>query len=311
MRREKWRRVVRTSEGERKRGSGSSNESNHGLCFLPLVFFCMRIRAILYRCNILSITFPHGPANFSPLQPISNLVLLSLRPTTSVLLASLMGSCVSSTAHTTTVDTAPRQESSKNEFAMSNGATSPFVQARNGSLWLGDQPYRFASLNSPELLDGDVNQGFEVDDTMQSIAMGFGRPVTRTYTLRIKSVSSSGRFRSISISRLHVDLYAVYFRCWNRSGRVGRGHINGWNVSWGDWEWDEGRLIEFDYVLDSARRNGVKLIIPIINQDTGDESTNWVGNTRNLIAMKKGISLEQAKGVDWWTDGEMIERYAG
>ena len=114
---------------------------------------------------------------------------------------------------------------------------------------------------------------------MESIALGFGRPVTRTYTLRIKS------------------------------GRVGRGHINGWNAEWGDWEWDEGRLVEFDYVLDSAKRHGVKLIVPIINQDFGDESTNWVGNTRNLIAMKKGISLEQAKQVDWWTDHDMIERF--
>lgn len=220
-----------------------------------------------------------------------------------------MGSCVSSSAHSQPVNTAPRKESSKNEIAMSDGAHSSFVQARNGSLWLEGRPYCFASLNSPELLDGDVNQEFEVDDTMQSIAMGFGRPVTRTYTLRIKSVYFSSPFRSMAISRLHGDLYGQSdaARC-DRSGRVGRGHINGWNASWGDWEWDEGRLVEFDYVLDSAKRHGVKLIIPIINQDFGDESTNWVGNTRNLIAMKKGLSLEQAKNVDWWTDGEMIER---
>lgn len=36
--------------------------------------------------------------------------------------------------------------------------------------------------------------------------------------------------------------------------------------------WDEDRMKEMDLVLDEARKAGVKLIIPIINQDTGDES---------------------------------------
>lgn len=70
-----------------------------------------------------------------------------------------------------------------------------------------------------------------------------------------------------------------------RSKNVGRGHINGWNSSWGDWEWDSGRLQEMDRVLDSARRNGVRLIVPLLNQDYGDESTNWVGNHTDLIRM--------------------------
>lgn len=217
-----------------------------------------------------------------------------------------MGSCVSSSAHTTTAPHSGGKELSKNEIGMSESANAPFanvrhsfVQLRNSSLWLGSSPFRFASLNSPELLDGDVNAEFEVEDTMQSIAMGFGRAVTRTYTLRIKSVNSG--CTSIPLANLTPSTPC-------RSGRVARGHINGWNASWGDWEWDEGRLVEFDFVLDSARRHGVKLIIPIINQDFGDESTNWVGNTRNLIAMKKGISLEEAKSVDWWIDHEMIER---
>lgn len=38
--------------------------------------------------------------------------------------------------------------------------------------------------------------------------------------------------------------------------------------------WDEDRMKEMDLVLDEARKAGVKLIIPIINQDTGDESVS-------------------------------------
>ncbi|KAK4702672.1 mannan endo-1,4-beta-mannosidase, partial [Phenoliferia sp. Uapishka_3] len=115
---------------------------------------------------------------------------------------------------------------------------------------------------------------------MQTLSLGFARPVTRTYTLRIKS------------------------------GRVGRGHINGWREDWGDWEWDGDRLREFDQVLDEAYKAGVRLIIPIINQDYGGEDTNWVGNTTDLIRMRKGLSsLADAKKVDWWTDHQMIESF--
>ena len=64
-----------------------------------------------------------------------------------------------------------------------------FVTARDGSLFLDGQPFRFASLNAPELLDGDVNGPFEWRDTMQSLGMGFARSVTRTYTLRVRQGS--------------------------------------------------------------------------------------------------------------------------
>ena len=35
--------------------------------------------------------------------------------------------------------------------------------------------------------------------------------------------------------------------------------------------WDGGRLHEMDLVLAEAAKAGVKLIIPLINQDTGEE----------------------------------------
>lgn len=88
----------------------------------------------------------------------------------------------------------------------------PFVVVRNGQLELDDgTPFRFASLNAPELLD---NHEFEVEDTMRTLA-GFGRRVTRTYTLKIKGTSP-------------------------HFGDVG--HINGWDHTRGDWMYDENKF---------------------------------------------------------------------
>ncbi|ORY72563.1 glycoside hydrolase superfamily [Leucosporidium creatinivorum] len=165
----------------------------------------------------------------------------------------------------------------------SSNPSSPFIVARNGSLFLGNTPYRFAGLNAPELLDGDVNGPFEYANTFQSLSApgAFSRAVTRTYTLRIKSKN------------------------------VGRGHINGWNSGWGDWEWDEERLKEIDRVIAEAARYGVRLIIPIIS-NFDSEDTNWVGGWMDLIRLKKGFgSNEEAtrSGIDWWTDNEMLEAF--
>lgn len=89
-------------------------------------------------------------------------------------------------------------------------AGRPFVVLRDGLLALDDgTPFRFASLNAPELLDGHP---FEVEDTMRTLA-GFGRRVTRTYTLKIKGTSP------------HFG---------------DAGHINGWDHQKGDWIYDEG-----------------------------------------------------------------------
>ena len=89
-------------------------------------------------------------------------------------------------------------------------AGRPFVVIRNGQLALDDgTPFRFAALNAPELLDGHP---FEVEDTMRTLA-GFGRRVTRTYTLKIKGTSP------------HFG---------------DAGHFNGWDHQRGDWIFDEG-----------------------------------------------------------------------
>lgn len=65
--------------------------------------------------------------------------------------------------------------------------TNSFVTRKGSELYLDDQLFRFTSLNSPELLDGDVNGAFEVQDTFKSLSLqgSFGRSVTRTYTLRV------------------------------------------------------------------------------------------------------------------------------
>ncbi|GAA5863738.1 hypothetical protein JCM1840_005748 [Sporobolomyces johnsonii] len=192
-----------------------------------------------------------------------------------------MGACSSKSAH-------PQDHSADPSSNMTSSAPSPhashadsFVQRQGSTLTLDGQPYRFASLNAPELLDGDCNGPFEVADTFQSLAKegAFGAAVTRTYTLRIKSKN------------------------------IGRGHINGWSNEWNDWMWDSGRLQEMDLVLAEAAKHGVKLIIPIINQDTGEDS-NWVGSTADLTRYRYGLrSNDEARRVDWWTDHTMIESF--
>ncbi|GAA5848532.1 hypothetical protein JCM8547_004542 [Rhodosporidiobolus lusitaniae] len=156
-----------------------------------------------------------------------------------------------------------------------------FVERSGSSLTLGGQPFRFASLNAPELLDGDCNGEFEVRNTFEALAAenGFGTAVTRTYTLRIKSKN------------------------------IGRGHINGWSNEWNDWMWDAGRLEEMDFVLAEAAKHGVKLIIPLVNQDTGEDS-NWVGSTADLTRYRYGLGTnDEARKIDWWTDHTMIESF--
>lgn len=100
----------------------------------------------------------------------------------------------------------------------------PFVVLRDGQLMLDDgTPFRFASMNAPEVLDGHP---FEVEDTMRTLA-GFGRRVTRTYTLKIKGTSP------------HFG---------------DAGHIIGWDHRKSDWIYDEGSFKKVDlpsYLLHS------------------------------------------------------------
>ncbi|GAA5968157.1 hypothetical protein JCM11641_003752 [Rhodosporidiobolus odoratus] len=202
-----------------------------------------------------------------------------------------MGACTSSTAHpddnakASAAAPPPVNFSSRPDAQSSmtfHAATSDqFVERRGSQLFLSGQRFRFASLNAPELLDGDVNGEFEVEDTFAALAAqgGFATAVTRTYTLRIKSKN------------------------------IGRGHINGWSSEWNDWMWDSGRLKEMDFVLAEAARHGVKLIIPIINQDTGEDS-NWVGSTTDLIRYRYGLgNNDEARRVNFWEDQTMIESF--
>ncbi|GJN88588.1 hypothetical protein Rhopal_001554-T1 [Rhodotorula paludigena] len=199
-----------------------------------------------------------------------------------------MGACSSKSAHpaedSTPASHAPAASAPQQHFAMaqSHSARSDhFVERRGSDLFLAGERFRFASLNAPELLDGDVNGPFEVRDTLQALAAegAFGTAVTRTYTLRIKSKN------------------------------IGRGHINGWSAEWNDWMWDDGRLEEMDLVLAEAAKAGVKLIIPIVNQDTGEDS-NWVGSTADLTRYRYGLrSNDEARQIDWWTDHTMVESF--
>lgn len=134
---------------------------------------------------------------------------------------------------------------------------------------------RFASLCAPELFD---NEGFEKEDTMRTIAE-FGKwPVTRTYTLKIKSF------------------------------RISKGHINGWNRETDDFLYDEDMFRSIDHTIALASKYNVRLIIPIINQDFGSEETNWVGNFSDLIRHRRGLSCwEECKGIDWWREEDCLD----
>lgn len=78
----------------------------------------------------------------------------------------------------------------RDRFIVRNRQTSQLEVEGTGEV------VRFASLCAPDLFD---DEGFEKEDAMRTIR-GFGRwPVTRTYTLKVKSKN------------------------------IGHGHINGWN----------------------------------------------------------------------------------
>lgn len=63
-------------------------------------------------------------------------------------------------------------------------------------------------------------------------------------------------------------------------------------------------------VLSLARKWGCKIVIPVINQDYGSQSTNWAGNWADLIQLYYGITGDNAynesKAYDFWTDANLI-----
>lgn len=153
-----------------------------------------------------------------------------------------------------------------------------FLTARGGKLYVGDELWTFATLNSPHLLTSDE---FEVNDTFATLS-AFGRPVTRTYTLGVTSVNIA-----------------------NASA-----HINGWDDAAGDWIYNEDKFVQTDMVFDTARQWGAKLIIPVINQDYGSPSSNYNGDWSDLIRFRYGLdSYNATKSINFWTDPTMIDGY--
>lgn len=120
-----------------------------------------------------------------------------------------------------------------------NSQGRPYAVVRDGSLELSDgTPFRFASLNAPELLDSDE---FEVEDTFRTL-QGFGRRVTRCYTLKVQGTSP------------HLG---------------DAGHIRGWDASRGDWIYHEA---EFVKVCRESLANCLRLTV-MLCLDGQDAST--------------------------------------
>ncbi|PLW15315.1 hypothetical protein PCANC_11296 [Puccinia coronata f. sp. avenae] len=162
---------------------------------------------------------------------------------------------------------------------------SRFVSAPgDGHLYLRGALFDFRAFNTPTLFQ---RSDFEVGDLLKTIA-GFGTPVTRTYTLQV--ANDKFEWGNIPPSEAHVI---------------------GWNRSSNDWKYNETVWKQMDNVLALARKYGVKLIIPIINQDYGANDTDYVGNFNDLIRHRYNITRYEAanKAVDWFTDRRMIQGF--
>ncbi|KAG0147584.1 hypothetical protein CROQUDRAFT_61589 [Cronartium quercuum f. sp. fusiforme G11] len=159
-----------------------------------------------------------------------------------------------------------------------------FVTTRaDGHLYLGNKLFDFRGFNAPTLL---VGGDFQAGDLLATIG-GFANPVTRTYPLRIANTMFGGYIPPSSAQ------------------------VIGWNHEKDDWIYNETKWEQIDRVLDSARRYGVKLIMPIINQNYGSPDSDFVGNFNDLIRHRFGIKdyFSAQKLVDWFTDHEMLRAY--
>lgn len=137
---------------------------------------------------------------------------------------------------------------------------SSFITMSNGQLMDNGKEFKFASFNTPELLNAPK---FEQEDLMRTIGALPG-PVARTYTLTIGS------------------------------GRM----VNGCN------QFDENLMQIYDQAIASAGAHGVRLIIPIINQDYGSADTDFVGNFNDYVNYCK-------PGADFWTDSDIRNDFKG
>lgn len=139
-------------------------------------------------------------------------------------------------------------------------------------------------LSTPTLFEGNEFQG---RDLLETIA-GFGSPVCRTYTLHVATTMFSDGRQPPSTS-----------------------HILGWDHTRSDWIYNETNWRTIDQMLHLARQYGVRIIVPIINQDYGSSDSDWVGNFNDLIRHRYGIQnyTDANRAVDWFTDRAMINSY--
>lgn len=123
------------------------------------------------------------------------------------------------------------------------GLSDSYIQAINGKLELDGVDWTFTTFNNPDIIKATK---FEIDDALSTM-VGFARPVTRVYTLGVKSINVPDE----------------------------QAFVTGWSSEADDWVYNEDMFQMLDYVLDSARKWGVKICLPVINQDFGDQSTNY------------------------------------
>ena len=151
-------------------------------------------------------------------------------------------------------------------------AFSNFITARDGQLWDGDQPFRFISFNIPNLLLLEDNMifaeknawrlpdAYETTDALATLRQ-LGGTVARTY--------------SITVVRGSEPPAAV-------SQVLGPGQFN------------EAAFQAMDLVLQTANEQGVRLIIPLVN------NWPWMGG-RAEYAKFRGKTKDE-----FWTDPQLI-----
>lgn len=166
-----------------------------------------------------------------------------------------------------------------------DGPNSGFVYSPgDGNLYLRGKLFNFRNFNTPTIFDGGEYQSLDI---LKSI-VGFGTPVARTYTLKI----ANDNFEH---------------------GRIpaSESHITGWDHRSNDWIYNEQQWRKIDRVMDLSRRYGVKLIIPIINQDYGNPDSNYIGTFVDLIRHRYNIYDYKAAGnkIDFFTDKNMINAF--
>ncbi|KAI7961473.1 hypothetical protein MJO28_001962 [Puccinia striiformis f. sp. tritici] len=125
----------------------------------------------------------------------------------------------------------------------------------DGNLYLDGKLFNFRNFNAPTIFEGGEYQG---RDILKSVA-AFGNPVTRTYTLQISN-------DALQFGKLPAS----------------SGHVTGWDKNSNDWIYNESQWRKMDQMLDLSRHYGVKLIIPIINQDYGNPESNYIGDFNDV-----------------------------